>query len=291
VYRKAEILFARLNMVRDRLRPWVALGTLDVEAWVEAHCTQLAHFEANFATIKVRPARDGRGGGFDGFVIAPRSPRPPAAHAGPPPGGGQVARPAQGGLRHRERGAVQDRRGQPVSGGLAPDGVRVERRARAAPAPTVPVAQHAIDALVIAMRRLFLSNLRVVEQFVEGGIDDMAAKPTSLADIAKSQKRWKELCDERPGMKRMAADCDEQRKLLLSMSGGSVDLSDVVARVAKLPALWDAFDSALEAFTGVVEEQRTALKGAFPPSAGGTQLGSLTPPPPRRRSQATSRRR
>jgi len=54
VYRKAEILFARLNMVRDRMKPWVALGTLDVEAWVETNCTQLPHFEANFATIKVR---------------------------------------------------------------------------------------------------------------------------------------------------------------------------------------------------------------------------------------------
>jgi len=126
------------------------------------------------------------------------------------------------------------------------------------------------------MRRLFLANLRVVEQFVEGGIDDMAAKPTSLADIAKSQKRWKELCDERPSMKRMAAECDEQRKLLLSMSGGSVDLSDIVVRVGKLPALWDAFDSALDAFTGVVEEQRTALKG----EARVSTIRPLAPPPP-----------
>lgn len=120
-----------------------------------------------------------------------------------------------------------------------------------------------MDALVIAMRRLLLHSLRQVEEFIETGNDIMAVKPSSLADIAKSQKRWKELSEQRPGMKRVSADCDEQRKLLVSMSGGSVDLSDVVARVAKLPPAWDAFDATLEAFTGVVEEQRATLKGAW----------------------------
>lgn len=54
VYRKAEILFARLHMVRDRLKPWVALGVVDIDAFVDAKCATVADFEANFSALRVR---------------------------------------------------------------------------------------------------------------------------------------------------------------------------------------------------------------------------------------------
>lgn len=82
VYRKAEILLARLGMVRDRMRPWVALGVIDIDAFVDAKCTAVGDFEANYAALRVR--------GTDTTTTAPtwrvsRAPCCVACPALPPP--------------------------------------------------------------------------------------------------------------------------------------------------------------------------------------------------------------
>ena len=54
VYRKGEILFARLGQLRDKMRPWVALGAIDVDAFVEERVKTVADFDANFRALRER---------------------------------------------------------------------------------------------------------------------------------------------------------------------------------------------------------------------------------------------
>lgn len=54
VYRKGEILFARLGQLRDKMRPWTALGAVDIDAFVDAHVKTVADFDANFRALRER---------------------------------------------------------------------------------------------------------------------------------------------------------------------------------------------------------------------------------------------
>lgn len=124
--------------------------------------------------------------------------------------------------------------------------------------------QRILDALVLSLRRLVLTNTDTVEKYLEDGIAKMSARPSSLAEIARAQKHWRELTDNRPNMRDISTQCEDQRKLLTSMAAGALDVSDILARLARLPALWDAFDAALDGFSGVVEDQRATLRGGWP---------------------------
>lgn len=121
--------------------------------------------------------------------------------------------------------------------------------------------QRAIDAVVIALRRNVMNHLKELEQYVDEGTEKMSMRPASLSDIAKSQRQWKELSDSRATMRTMMSNSEEERRLLVAVGTGVVDVTELQMRSAKLMAQWESFDAALDAFTGVVEEQRAALRG------------------------------
>ena len=54
VYRKAEILFARLGKLRDTYGEWAALSGVDLEAYVESNVTAVADWDINFKMLKMR---------------------------------------------------------------------------------------------------------------------------------------------------------------------------------------------------------------------------------------------
>lgn len=51
-YRKAELLFTRLEATLEPFHEWVVLGNLNLDELVDSHCRELIDFERNF---KVRP--------------------------------------------------------------------------------------------------------------------------------------------------------------------------------------------------------------------------------------------
>jgi dynein heavy chain 2, cytosolic len=206
VYRKAEIMFARLAMLKDKMKSWVALGAVDADAFVEARVRSVAEFEANFQVLKAR---------------------------------------------RREADRLPDfQKVDCVSVNLAPFKAGLDA-----------VFQRVNDALLLALRRILIENMRSVEQYLEKGIEMMSVKPQSLADIAKAQKNWRELSEARGGMKALTTQSEDQRRLLAGMAAGVLDLSDVNSRLSKVLQQWDSFDGCLEAFTSMAEEQRGMLKG------------------------------
>jgi dynein heavy chain 2 len=206
VYRKAEILFARLSMLRDKMKAWVLLGMLDFDAFVEHSILSLDDYDANFAALK---------------------------------------------SKRRELDKITDlQRIDCITVHLGPFKAAIDM-----------TIQRATDAIVVHLRRNLISCLHEVEQYLDNGSTTMAMRPASLGDIAKAQKSWKELTETRAVMKSQTAQCEERRRLLVVMGTGLIDVSEINSRMTKLNGNWEAFDSALDAFAGVVDEQRKALRG------------------------------
>ncbi|THD25188.1 Cytoplasmic dynein 2 heavy chain 1 [Fasciola hepatica] len=53
-YRKAELLFTRLEATLEPFREWVVLGNLNLDELVDSHCRELIDFERNFKGLKTR---------------------------------------------------------------------------------------------------------------------------------------------------------------------------------------------------------------------------------------------
>jgi hypothetical protein len=62
-------------------------------------------------------------------------------------------------------------------------------------------------------------------------------------------------------MRDASSQCADQARLLAGMASGSLDVSDVTSRLARLPAAWDEFEGALASFVDVVDERRGARLG------------------------------
>jgi dynein heavy chain 2 len=54
VYRKAEELFKRLHEEKEQFSEWVALGSVNLEAYVEENLNEVADWEINFKMLKIR---------------------------------------------------------------------------------------------------------------------------------------------------------------------------------------------------------------------------------------------
>lgn len=81
--------------------------------------------------------------------------------------------------------------------------------------------QHAHDALVLSLRRTLTTGLKSVEAYLDSGTEKMSTRPSSLTEIARSQKEWRDLADAKPGVRAQFDACDEQRRLLISVAAGT----------------------------------------------------------------------
>eukprot|EP00951_Prasinocladus_malaysianus_P024871 scaffold216152_cov15-Prasinocladus_malaysianus.AAC.1 len=54
VYTSAEILFAKLQEELKRLQDWVALGTVDLDSFVDERLEEVSDWELNFKYLKVQ---------------------------------------------------------------------------------------------------------------------------------------------------------------------------------------------------------------------------------------------
>lgn len=53
VYTSTEILFAKLQEELKRLQDWVALGTVDLDSFVDERLEEVSDWELNFKYLKV----------------------------------------------------------------------------------------------------------------------------------------------------------------------------------------------------------------------------------------------
>lgn len=219
VYRKAEILFARLGKVAEAHAPLASLAQVDVDAAIQVGCTAAADYEDAAAAIR---------------------------------------------SRRRDVDKLPD-----------------TQRLDCVVVSLVPLKQDVQAALGSWLAGI----VRVLQHRVSQGVDDLGAflneadellntRPESLEAIAQAKDAWRELDRARSERAAQLAGTQAESSMLQSlisslaeqMRGRSVPgvdavaLQGVVATVSGLPARWDQFEVALEAFDDMLQEQRAALK-------------------------------
>ena len=118
------------------------------------------------------------------------------------------------------------------------------------------------EALLVALHASLASSLAEVQAFLASANETLSARPNSMAEIARAKREWTSLSQRRGGMEQLGEACEQRRRLLAANAGGLFDLADVTQRIDGLASDWDNFARKMEAFDGIVEEQRAALKGS-----------------------------
>jgi dynein heavy chain 2 len=118
------------------------------------------------------------------------------------------------------------------------------------------------EALLVALHASLAKDLGAVQAFLASASETLSARPNSMAEIARAKREWTALSQQRGGMEQLGEACEHRRRLLAANAGGLFDLADVTQRLGGLAGEWDNFALKMEAFDGIVEEQRAALKGS-----------------------------
>ncbi|OQR98203.1 dynein heavy chain [Achlya hypogyna] len=118
------------------------------------------------------------------------------------------------------------------------------------------------DGLLGSLRKSIVGHLKRVEDFLTTAMDKLNKRPHSIDEISSAKGEWKSIDGQRSAVQAEIATAEKKKTLLLNTTtGGALDTSDVVGRLAQLPSKWESFEIALEAFNDMVEEQRESLKG------------------------------
>ena len=113
---------------------------------------------------------------------------------------------------------------------------------------------------MLSLRKALNTHLGNVEQFLEHAMERLNERPSTIDEIGKAKREWQEINETKSSIRQEYRLCEEQKRLLLSMAGANIDLSDVTTRLMRLPDDWDTFEVALEAFNDMIEEARTKMR-------------------------------
>ena len=69
------------------------------------------------------------------------------------------------------------------------------------PVNACPRVQRLSDSLVVSLRTALVGNLKTVETYVESSMQRLTQRPTSVEDIGRAKKEWKEISDSKATMR------------------------------------------------------------------------------------------
>jgi dynein heavy chain 2 len=118
------------------------------------------------------------------------------------------------------------------------------------------------DALTLSLRKSVMVNIKMIEQYLEAAEEKLSTRPQSIAEIGEAKVEWKAIDAKKAEVKKEWTECEEKKRLLVAVAGTntSIDVSEAMARLAKLPSRWENFEIAMEAFNEMIEEARERLK-------------------------------
>ena len=92
-------------------------------------------------------------------------------------------------------------------------------------------------------------------------MERLSQRPKSIEEIAEAKTAWKELAEEKGNKRNEYKECEDLKRLLLSVAGSSVSVVDITQRLAALPAAWENFEISMDAFDDMMEEERKEIMG------------------------------
>ena len=109
------------------------------------------------------------------------------------------------------------------------------------------------DAIRISLRTTIKSDMQQIDNFITIGNQKLNTKPTSVEEIGKAKAEAMEIANKKNTYLNLYNQCEERNKLLRMIAGEGANINDFRAR-------WVNFESSLNAFSDMIDEQRKVLK-------------------------------
>ena len=201
VYRKAEVLFQNLLKTLDVFKPWVVLGTVDIDEFVEQALVDVSDWELNFRNLKLKG-------------------------------------------KEAEQLPTQ----------LQVDCIAVS---------TGPVKatiddqlQALMDSMLSALRKSVNKHMAFIENFATKGMLVLSKRPQSLAEIGEANNLHGEISKSKGLIQSHFNDSEVKNKLLKSVCGSGVDISQMQAK-------WNKLELVLAGHELMIKEQMDVFRNSM----------------------------
>ena len=109
------------------------------------------------------------------------------------------------------------------------------------------------DSLASTLKQYLQRTSRVVDDFVKDSMEKMFKKANNFQEVLDRKKNFIELSKKRFEYKKKCKECEDMNKLLIELSGQSMNLSGLNNR-------WQNFDNEMNKFSDTLEEQKQNIK-------------------------------
>lgn len=113
--------------------------------------------------------------------------------------------------------------------------------------------QRLFDALINSLRKSIMNHITTLDEFVEGGMDVLVARPQSLTEMGDMSKKHTELSARKPQLEPIFELVTTKNKLLRNVAGTGVDTQSLQQR-------WDKFELILESHSLMMKEQMDVMR-------------------------------
>ena len=109
------------------------------------------------------------------------------------------------------------------------------------------------DTLGVTLKQFLQKNVRNIDEFAKDAMENMSKKATTIEEVLEFKKKFAEQTKKKFEYEKLCVECEEMNKLLLQLTGQSMNLSVLNNR-------WDNYEKMLSDFSGMLEEQKNEIK-------------------------------
>lgn len=110
------------------------------------------------------------------------------------------------------------------------------------------------EILSTSLKEKLKFKINQIDEFIKYGMNLMSEKPQTMQEILIFKSNYLELTRKKFEFKRLCDECENMNKLLVLMSGQSLNI------VTSLESRWCNFDSMMGNFSEMIEEQKQSIK-------------------------------
>ncbi|KAI9209802.1 uncharacterized protein BJ171DRAFT_594818 [Polychytrium aggregatum] len=116
--------------------------------------------------------------------------------------------------------------------------------------------QRLFDSMLLSLRKSVGTHMMAIDDFVNRGLEMMAVKPNSLAEVGEANAKHEELSKTHKSIQAHFDAADLKNKLLKSVSASGVDISAIQSK-------WSKLELMLESHELMIKEQVEQLRSAI----------------------------
>jgi dynein heavy chain 2 len=114
--------------------------------------------------------------------------------------------------------------------------------------------QRLFEALLLGLRKAVGKHVAEIDEFLDRGLEALSARPETISEIGNTNALHAQITKEKPTVRPLFLAAETKNRLLRSVAGSGVDLSEVSER-------WDKFELMLESHALMIKEQVDVMRG------------------------------